>query len=260
MDIMQIADLEDLSRAKQLLEHPGLAAKVTSMLGTPIEKGLALLPGKWAGAIQKAAQLSMKRALDMAVTSLADAPGKPSSNRLHRIIAATDGAVAGAFGLPALAFELPVTTTVMLRSIADIARSEGENIRGVEGRLACLEVFALGGKSGGDDATETGYFAVRAALARAVSEAAKYITERGLVEEGAPPLVRLIVSLSARFGMVVSEKVAAQAIPIVGAAGGALVNTIFINHFQDMARGHFIVRRLERSFGPEQVREAYGRV
>jgi hypothetical protein len=258
---MEISDLEDLSRAKLLLENPGLAAKVTSMLGVPIEKGLALLPGKWSGTIQKAAQLSMKRALDLAVTSLADAPGKPSSNRLHRLIAAADGALAGAFGLPALAFELPVTTTVMLRSIADVARSEGENIRVVDGRLACLEVFALGGKKGGgDDATETGYFAVRAALARAVSEAAKYITERGMIEEGAPPLVRLIVSLSARFGVVVSEKVAAQAIPIVGAAGGALINTIFINHFQDMARGHFIVRRLERSFGPEPVREAYERV
>ncbi len=257
---MTIDELEDLSKAKQLLENPGLAAKVTGMVGIPIEKGLAMLPASWAGVVQSAARKSMQKALGVAVNTLKDKPGRPASNALHRVIAAADGAAAGIFGLPALVVELPLTTTVMLRSIADIARSEGENIRSIESRLACLEVFALGGKAPGDNATETGYFAVRAALARTVSEAAKYITERGLVEEGAPPLVRLIVTLSSRFGVVVSEKLAAQAVPIIGAAGGALVNTIFINHFQDMARGHFIVRRLERAWGPAEVRESYERV
>ena len=63
--------------------------------------------------------------------------------------------------------------------------------------------------------------------------------------------------LGARFGVVVSEKAVAQAVPIIGAAGGALVNSIFIDHFQDMARGHFIVRRLERTYGEEVVKRAY---
>ncbi len=150
-----------------------------------------------------------------------------------------------------------MTTTVMLRSIADIARSMGESIRSIDSRLACLEVFALGGRAGKDDATETGYFAVRAALARTVSEAAQYSAERGLAEEGAPPLVRLIVALSSRFGLVVSEKVAAQTIPVIGAAGGALINTLFIDYFQGMARGHFTIRRLERQYGAEEVRRLY---
>jgi hypothetical protein len=145
----------------------------------------------------------------------------------------------------------------MLRSIADIARSMGESVRSIDSRLACLEVFALGGKPSKDNATETGYFAVRAALARTVSEAAQYIAERGLAEEGAPPLVRLIVTLSSRFGLVVSEKVAAQAIPVIGAAGGALINTLFIDYFQGMARGHFTVRRLERIYGAAEVRHLY---
>ncbi|MBW2614674.1 MAG: EcsC family protein, partial [Deltaproteobacteria bacterium] len=50
---------------------------------------------------------------------------------------------------------------------------------------------------------------------------------------------------------------AAQAVPIIGAAGGALINTIFIDHFQDMARGHFIVRRLERVYGTDEVQRQY---
>jgi hypothetical protein len=34
----------------------------------------------------------------------------------------------------------------------------------------------------------------------------------------------------------------------------------FIEHFQDVARGHFIVRRLERTYGKEVVRREYVRL
>jgi hypothetical protein len=145
----------------------------------------------------------------------------------------------------------------MLRSIADIARSEGEDLRAAESKLACLEVFALGGRSSTGNATESGYFAVRTALATAVSEAAQYISERGLAKEGAPVIARLIAQIASRFGVIVSEKAAAQAVPALGALGGALVNLAFIGHFQDMARGHFTIRRLERTYGKEVVRNAY---
>ena len=50
--------------------------------------------------------------------------------------------------------------------------------------------------------------------------------------------------------------VVAQAAPVVGAAGGALVNTAFLAHFRTLARGHFTVRRLERRYGAEAVRAA----
>jgi hypothetical protein len=126
--------------------------------------------------------------------------------------------------------------------------------------LACIEVFALGGRSKTNDAAETGYFAVRTALARAVSEAAQYIAERGLAEEGAPAIVRLITQIAGRFSVAVSEKAAAQAVPVIGAAGGAIVNLIFIDHFQDMARGHFVVRRLERFHGADLIRAEYERL
>ncbi len=70
-------------------------------------------------------------------------------------------------------------------------------------------------------------------------------------------MVRLISAIASRFGVVVSEQVAAKAVPIVGAAGGSLINVLFMDHFQNMARGHFIVRRLERQYGVEVVQEAY---
>jgi len=250
-------DLDDLKYAKILLENQSLAAKISNLLGTTIEKGIKYLPAKWNDLVQGATKKSLEKALNFAVKTMDDKTKPPSSNRTHKILVAATGASGGSFGLPALAIELPVTTTIMLRSIADIARSEGEQINMVETKLECLNVFALGGPSKNDDGTETGYFAVRATLAHAVSGAAKYIAEKGLAQESAPALVKFIAVVAARFGIVVSEKVAAQAIPLIGGLGGLLINTVFIDHFQDMARGHFTIRRLEKVYGKELVRREY---
>ena len=127
----------------------------------------------------------------------------------------------------------------------------------MDSRMACLEVFALGGRSDEDDGSEAGYYAVRAALAKAVSDAAKFIAQKGIAEKSAPVIVRLIAMLTSRFGAVVTEKMAAQAVPVIGALGGAAINLLFVDHFQDVARGHFIVRRLERVHGKEAVQVAY---
>lgn len=118
----------------------------------------------------------------------------------------------------------------------------------------------MGGPTPEDDGAESGYFAVRMALAQAVSEATKYVAKRAVVEDGAPVIVRLLAQVAARFNTVVGEKIMAQGVPIVGALGGATINVLFIEHFQDMARGHFIVRRLERVYGQDEVRAKYGEI
>jgi hypothetical protein len=98
---------------------------------------------------------------------------------------------------------------------------------------------------------------VRGALAKSVSEAASYIAEKGLTEEGAPPLVRLIATIASRFSIVISEEAAATAIPVVGAVSGGVINYLFMNHFQEMARGHFVVKRLEKKYGLQLVEKTY---
>ena len=113
------------------------------------------------------------------------------------------------------------------------------------------------GKRRSDDATETSYYAVRVALARALSEVGAFIAEKGLAEEGAPVILRFIAKIAARFEVIVSEKLASEVIPVIGAVGGATINLLFINHFQSMARGHFIVRNLERKYGEEMIRKEY---
>jgi hypothetical protein len=251
-------DLEELKRAKETLENPGIAAKLSALAGSPVEKGMKLLPSSWQSTVHGATQAALTKALEVAVKSLGSRRAVRAHDGLHRLAAAISGAAGGAFGLPALAIELPVSTTLMLRSIADIAAAHGEDPREIETRLACLTVFALGStQDKRDDPAESGYFAVRSALATAVTEASKHLAQKGLAKGGAPALVRLVTLIGARFGIVVSEKAAAQAVPILGAAGGALINTVFIGHYQDMARGHFTVRRLERLHGADAVREAY---
>lgn len=251
--------LEDLTYAKQLLEKPGFAEKIIDAVGSPFEKLLRHLPDKYFNKIQQICENAVNAALNFAVLTIGDENQKQSSDMLHKITVAVTGGVGGAFGLPALAIELPISTTIMLRSIADIARCEGENINLIETKLACLTVFALGGKSD-STAVETSYYAVRAALSKAISDAAKYITERGLLDQGVPILMRFIAKIASRFGMIVSQKAAATAIPIVGAAGGVTINMLFINHFQNMARGHFTIRRLERKYGEKIVKAEYNRI
>jgi hypothetical protein len=250
-------DIEDLQRARGLLENPGLAVKIGHAVGTPIEKGLRFLPARWKPIVANATRTSLEAALDMALRTIDGNSTRKPSDWWHKVAVGTTGAAGGAFGLAALAIELPVSTTIMLRSIADIARSEGEDIRAPVAKVECLHVLALGGESRSDDAAETGYFAARTAMAKAVSDALRHVAEKGIVEKGAPAIVSLIAAVASRFSISVSEKLAAQAIPILGAAGGVLINTLFIDHFQRMARGHFVVRRLERAYGVDEVRRAY---
>ena len=252
-------ELEELRRAKGALEHPGLAAKLSAFVGSPVDKGMKMLPKPWQKKVHSAAEKALMKALNVAVRTLGAkrAPGA-SSDGFHKAAVATSGAIGGAFGIAALSIELPISTGLILRSIADIAASQGEDPRAFETRLACLTVFALGSpKDQRDDATQSAYFAARTALATAVAEATRHLAQKGITKGAAPPLVRLVSLISTRFGVVVSQKSAAQLLPIIGAAGGALINTIFIAHYQDMARGHFTVRRLERIHGAEPVRIAY---
>ena len=70
----------------------------------------------------------------------------------------------------------------------------------------------------------------------------------------------MIAKVASRFGIAVSEKAAAQAIPIIGAVGGGLINALFVDHFQNTADAHFTVRKLERQYGAEVVRAEYERL
>jgi hypothetical protein len=252
-------DLEDLRTAKQLLEATTLATRIANAIGQPFERTLKRLPERWANAVSSATHKALEAATGVAIKSLgnADADVGLPQNRMHKAIAAATGAGGGLFGFAALPVELPVSTIVMLRSIADIARSQGEDLQTPEAKLACIEVFALGGAGDRDDSAELGYFAARAAIAKTLAEAAEAIAQKAIATKTTPAVARFIAKVAMRFTARVSQKTALQLVPAIGAIGGGLVNVAFIAHYQDIARGHFIVRRLERKASPAVVREAY---
>ena len=257
-------DLRDLSEAKTSLQHHGLADRLTEMVGAPITAAVRHLPGPAENILNSAVDGALQQALKVAIATIdQDATGR-SRLITHKILSGLAGAAGGAFGLASVAAELPVSTVLILRSVADIARSQGEDLEQIEARLACLEVFALDSGGGLDadssdqaDATDIGYFAVRAGMAKQIADASKYLVQHSMADMTAPPLLQLISKIGSRFGIVVSQKAAAQAIPIIGAVGGALINSYFIDHYQDLARAHFTIRRLERTYGESEVRAAY---
>jgi len=256
---MSERDLADLEWAYRHLEHPSLAARLSSVIGVPIEQAIHLLPQSWYQRVEEAAERSIKIMLDLTVNSMDRVSPDAANDPLHRLLVMGTGAVGGFFGPLMLLPELPVTTALMLRSIADIAHSQGEDLGSEDAKVACLQVFALGGRTKEDRATDTGYYGLRVTLSLHFSQRLFRI---GKVASAMPvPVgINLVRGIAARFGVVVSDKLAVQMVPVAGAVTGSLLNLVFMRHFQDIARGHFIVRRLERAHGASKVKEAYGEI
>jgi len=250
-------ELAQLKEAKKLLEHPAFLMELSNIVGKPIEKVYSLLPEKFQEGVGNLAKKVLMKSLNILVSKMSTNNNLKANNLIHKILVTGTGSAGGFFGLPALAIELPVTTSIMLRSIADIARSKGFNINDTDTKLACLEVFALGGNSKRDDYSDSAYYLTRGALAQAVTEANRYLLQKGIVKESAPAIVSFISKVASRFGIIISEGVAAKSVPIIGAASGGAINYVFMNHFQRMAQGHFTVKQLENKYGQEKVMEIY---
>jgi hypothetical protein len=254
------AAARELEWSYRQLEHPSFAARLSDVLASPVGEAMKLLPRDWKKWLERSTQASMRRTMSLAVGSIAPAaePGlrPPARDWAHKLVVAGSGAVGGFFGPLSTLAELPFATGMMMRSIAAIACSEGEDPHSsCETRLACVQVFALGGRTRDDEDAEIGYYGMRLTLGLHFENILEYAGKA----EGphVPGMIQIVRAVAARFGVVVSDKAAAQLVPIAGALSGAALNLIFMQHYQDVARGHFIVRRLEREYGPERIREAY---
>lgn len=260
--MMSSVHAAELRHAKETLQHPSLVIRLSSMVGTRVESLTRdigkRLPEDFSEAISKSSHKAIETAFRTALGTMRNGRFAAPRNRLHKAAVVTTGGLAGFLGLHALLIELPVTTLIMFRSIADIARANGESLADPDTQLNCLTVFALGSpRSDADEGAETSYYGVRYALSRITSDALQYITAHGATGRSAPALIRFISAIASRFGVVVTQKAAAQAVPAIGAIGGAVTNAVFISHFQEMATAHFTIRRLERIYGKEAVETLY---
>ena len=182
------------------------------------------------------------KAHDLATIGIGAHGEKDSWIWMNRLAASASGAATGFAGLPGLLIDIPVTTALMLRSIAEIARDHGEDITSDDGKRACLEVLAQGGsRTEGEDA-ELGYWSTRAGLSHL-------------------SLAMLTRTVATRLGLTLSEKALAQMVPVAGAVAGGGLNWIFMGYYQDMARVHFTIREIERRTGDKDgVRVCFDRL
>ncbi|HEY3696378.1 EcsC family protein [Phenylobacterium sp.] len=255
-------DDADLREAVALLEQDTFSETIMNTAGKFVGGGLNLVT-RFVPAAYRANGSAMvadllAKAFDKVVLTI-DHDGKGltgrrwidaplSSSWIDGASAILAGALGGAGGLATTAIELPVTTAFLMRAIAQIAVREGEDLRSDDAKLECLKVFALGGAPSGE-AADTGYYALRLAVA----EAAPKLAHKTIQDL----LPRLLAKVAERFSVPVTTKIGSQAAPGVGGAAGALINLAFVDHFQRKALGHFRIRRLERRYGPDAVRGRY---
>lgn len=247
------ATLEELKAiARQYDEASGLIMKLASWAGHKAGDALATLPEEWQARVSEATSLALREAYRIAATTQStESVGEPGvmdralewakGERWHQIASGLTGALGGAGGIATTLIDLPVTITLMLRSIQQIAAGYGENLHDEGIRSQCVAVFALGGPALDDDAGETGFIAARLALSgKAVAE--------------------ILSAVLPRLSIMVSNKALAQATPLLGALAGAAINPTFTSYYQTMAHVHFRLRRLERDADADQVQACFERV
>lgn len=252
-------DLMDLRKAKSLLEKKSVAIKIANLFGDAAETLGGLIPLSYRESIAKSNVAIIEKSWEFSVSTMSPPQAPPTPERRHILWVTLSGAIGGV-GILTLFAELPVTTVLMLRAVADVARDEGEDYNQFETKIASLEVFALGGDAVDKQIGETGYYTIRNTLQQPLEESSKYIAKKGMAGMGAPFAVQLIAKIGAKYQTIVAAQTAARVIPVAGAIAGAFINVVFINLFQDKARGHFIVRRLEKRHGADTIRQAYNAI
>lgn len=261
-------DIALLHKAKKDLIRVPYTMRALNTLGTPIEKGITLVPEKYQSKItetvKKALQLSVKANLKTLKNNKTEVK---ASNRMYKVVTTGTGFVGGFFGIAGFTADILLSTKFLMRSIMDIARSQGEDITDPKVQLQCLQVFALGGTSTDDDALDSSYYGTRIALDQALSQIASTVAKQGAkkflqsIAASAPGAMGgFMGKIISRYSVQVLDKFAAQAIPIVGAASGAGLNLLFLTHFQRVATAHFTIIRLEKKYGKEKIIEVYNTI
>ncbi|WP_340154772.1 EcsC family protein [uncultured Winogradskyella sp.] len=264
-------DKDALIQAKSNMHNLSWAIRNVNKVGNTVETGVKFVPEKILLKVQKITESVLLKIVKANLLTIQKHKTfkKPSKGTYKGIVTGT-GAISGffgastGFGTAIFVSEVTLTTKFLMRTIMDIARSEGEDIYTLEGQMACLQVFALGGGSQDDDDLETSYYTTRVALNSAinnVSASGIKITLDSLAKGagvlGSNAIGNFLSKIATRLSLLISEKFLAQAVPVIGAIGGGGLNYVFVNHFQKMATAHFTIRRLERKYGEAEIKSVF---
>lgn len=209
--------------ARRYRRAGGLVIDLLNQIGGQADSRLERLPPPVRRGLGAQTERALGFALEAASRSRGRVAGEPGW--MTRALTTAMGAAGGFGGLPSALAELPVTTTVLLRAIQTIAEEHGFDTREEAVKFDCITVFAVAGPLEEDDGADLAFLSTR------------------LVVNGAA-LGSLIARIAPRLSVVLGQKLAAQTVPVLGAAAGAATNYAYTSYYQDMAHVHFGLRRL----------------
>ena len=215
------AELDAL--AKRYKSAGGLGISVVNLVGGSADSLLKTLPEGVRGNLEAATVTALNQAMKAANSSRNVVPDQKSW--LNQTVSAALGAAGGAGGLPTALAELPVTTTLLLRVIQGVAVEHGFDPQSENVQFDCVHVFSAAGPLSDDDGADLGFLAARVTLTGKAMQS-------------------LIAKVAPRLAVVLGQKLAAQAVPVLGAVAGAATNYAYTSYYQDMAHIHFGLRKL----------------
>jgi len=201
----------------------GVGIHVLNLIGGSADGLLDRLPAPVRRNLEGATTKALEQAMKAAHTSRAYVPDQ--NDWLNQAVSAAMGAAGGAGGLPTALAELPVTTTLLLRVIQGVAVEHGFDPASESVQFDCVQVFAAAGPLSDDDGVDLGFLSARLALTGKAMQA-------------------VIARVAPQLAVVLGQKLAAQAVPVLGAVAGAATNYAFTSYYQDMAHVHFAMRKL----------------
>ncbi|OWU86448.1 protein EcsC [Oceanicola sp. 22II-s10i] len=216
-----LAELDLL--AKRYRRAGGVGMQVLNLIGGSAENLIDKLPKEVRGRLDGATEAALAVAIRAAQGSRGVVNDQPEW--LNIAVTTAMGAAGGFGGLPSALAELPVTTTVLLRTIQGVAAEHGFDPAEENVQFDSIRVFASAGPLGSGEGADLAFLTTRVALRGA--------TVNSLITKVAP-----------RLATVLGQKLAAQTVPVLGAVAGAATNYAYTSYYYEMAHVHFGLRRL----------------
>jgi hypothetical protein len=228
-----ISDNVDLSAevaelARRYKRANGPVIRLVARLGGTLENQLSALPEGLRSQLERVTAQALETSYGLA----GRAPDFGDRGPMLAAVAA--GAAGGAGGLATSMAELPVTVTLFLNAIRAVAIEHGHDPDAPWVRAECLQIFAAGTPLAEDDGVNTSFIAARLTLTGTAVQ-------------------NLITAIVPKIATVLGQKLAAQAVPVVGAVSGAALNAAYLSYFREVARIRFQLLKLAEVHGTDPV-------
>lgn len=228
---------EILALADRAARAGGRRMALLNRLGGTVESRLTMLPQGLRAQVLSVTEAALAQASGLA--ALSTRAGR-IGGRGHMVLAGLTGAAGGMGGLATAVAELPVTITLILRAIHEVAAEHGFDPALPEVRREALRVFASGSPLDRDDGVNTAFIGARLTLT-------------------GPALHSMIATVAPKLAASLGQKLAAQAVPVLGALAGAGLNLTYVDYYRELAHVRFGLLRLAQAHDPQRVARAFAR-